>query len=179
MKGTVVMEIPNICKTGPVNLVKKKLVYAKCNKDFFLNHRKYTCASPIWWADPDHPLQKCADSCGSSTQTAWEEPGGPPICLHMEEVATEEKKHKCGKCTFIKRFITKQRSTLLYVANIEPPGVPLPPSRSCLALIRVRSRFTSCLFNSSSFVLMWWPTKSSSFASFPCCDIQRQDINRQ
>lgn len=51
----------------------------------------------------------------------------------------------------------------------EQTSVPCPPSTSCLALMSVRSLFTSCLFNSSSLVLTWWPTKSSSLASLPCC----------
>lgn len=115
----------NICEAGPVNLLKKKLVYAKCNKDITDSSFK-----------PQEIRMRLTDLMSRSRSSTSKVCGFMWFkysnCLRRAWWSTDmsvhggggdrEKKHKCGKCTFIKRFITKQRSTLLYMANIEPPA---------------------------------------------------------
>lgn len=104
---------------------KKKLVYAKCNKDITDSSFK-----------PQEIRMRLTDLMSRSRSSTSKVCGFMWFkysnCLRRAWWSTDmsvhggggdrEKKHKCGKCTFIKRFITKQRSTLLYMANIEPPA---------------------------------------------------------
>lgn len=130
------------------------------------------CFRRMWWFMP--VSAKAWENSKYQSQRAsnlnlW------PLCVSTHECAhtphahtwihtyhTDIEEHAIG--TLCKPSLNKQ------VLEVPSPSVQNQPWReSSLALISILSLPTSCLFSSSSFVLTWWLTKSSSLLSLPLC----------